>query len=111
MKRREEQAKYGVYFDDDYDYLQHLREVNEVVRLEPVEDRFRISSRNLERTTETAEEEETVKVSGVLMLIYAFQLSAFQKPELRLPASLFECPDVELKVGLLNQAAPAPGKV
>ncbi|XP_058829220.1 protein LTV1 homolog [Topomyia yanbarensis] len=25
-KRRTEQAKFGIYFDDDYDYLQHLRE-------------------------------------------------------------------------------------
>ncbi|XP_058458983.1 protein LTV1 homolog [Malaya genurostris] len=25
-KRRNEQAKFGIYFDDDYDYLQHLRE-------------------------------------------------------------------------------------
>lgn len=25
-KRKQEQAKFGVYFDDDYDYLQHLRE-------------------------------------------------------------------------------------
>ncbi|KAG5671975.1 hypothetical protein PVAND_002139 [Polypedilum vanderplanki] len=25
-KRRKEQQKYGVFFDDDYDYLQHLRE-------------------------------------------------------------------------------------
>uniref|UniRef100_A0A182RLP6 Protein LTV1 homolog n=1 Tax=Anopheles funestus TaxID=62324 RepID=A0A182RLP6_ANOFN len=36
-KRRKEQAKYGIFFDDDYDYLQHLREPdrNEVV-WEPV---------------------------------------------------------------------------
>lgn len=27
-KRKEEQQKYGIYFDDDYDYLQHLRGVN-----------------------------------------------------------------------------------
>lgn len=27
-KRKEEQQKYGIYFDDDYDYLQHLRDVN-----------------------------------------------------------------------------------
>lgn len=27
-KRKEEQRKYGVYFDDDYNYLQHLRDVN-----------------------------------------------------------------------------------
>lgn len=25
-KRRKEQQKFGVFFDDDYDYLQHLRE-------------------------------------------------------------------------------------
>uniref|UniRef100_A0A023EVX4 Protein LTV1 homolog n=1 Tax=Aedes albopictus TaxID=7160 RepID=A0A023EVX4_AEDAL len=37
-KRKKEQAKFGVYFDDDYDYLQHLREPgrNEVY-WEPVE--------------------------------------------------------------------------
>uniref|UniRef100_A0A182VTB9 Protein LTV1 homolog n=1 Tax=Anopheles minimus TaxID=112268 RepID=A0A182VTB9_9DIPT len=36
-KRKKEQAKYGIFFDDDYDYLQHLREPdrNEVV-WEPV---------------------------------------------------------------------------
>jgi len=27
-KRKEEQQKYGIYFDDNYDYLQHLRDVN-----------------------------------------------------------------------------------
>ncbi|XP_028045773.1 protein LTV1 homolog isoform X2 [Monomorium pharaonis] len=27
-KRKTEQQKYGIYFDDDYDYLQHLRDVN-----------------------------------------------------------------------------------
>ncbi|XP_012214437.1 protein LTV1 homolog [Linepithema humile] len=27
-KRKEEQQKYGIYFDDDYNYLQHLRDVN-----------------------------------------------------------------------------------
>lgn len=25
-KRREEQRNFGVFFDDDYDYLQHLKE-------------------------------------------------------------------------------------
>uniref|UniRef100_A0A1B6EFD0 Protein LTV1 homolog n=1 Tax=Clastoptera arizonana TaxID=38151 RepID=A0A1B6EFD0_9HEMI len=29
-KRKEEQLKYGIYFDDDYDYLQHLRDPNVV---------------------------------------------------------------------------------
>ncbi|XP_029667816.1 protein LTV1 homolog isoform X2 [Formica exsecta] len=27
-KRKEEQQKYGIYFDDDYNYLQHLKDVN-----------------------------------------------------------------------------------
>ncbi|MED6282437.1 Protein ltv1 [Characodon lateralis] len=27
-KRREEQRQFGVFFDDDYDYLQHLKEAS-----------------------------------------------------------------------------------
>ncbi|KAG8260660.1 Protein ltv1 [Homalodisca vitripennis] len=30
-KNKEEETKYGIYFDDDYDYLQHLREANSTV--------------------------------------------------------------------------------
>lgn len=29
-KRIEEQRKYGVYFDDDYDYMQHMKDLSEV---------------------------------------------------------------------------------
>lgn len=37
-KRKEEQKMYGIYFDDDYNYLQHLRHVNyAAVSWEPVE--------------------------------------------------------------------------
>lgn len=36
-KRRKEQQKFGVFFDDDYDYLQHLREPgNQFVHWEEV---------------------------------------------------------------------------
>ncbi|PSN51643.1 Protein LTV1 [Blattella germanica] len=36
-KRKEEQQKYGIFFDDDYDYLQHLRDANQIsVDWEPV---------------------------------------------------------------------------
>lgn len=28
--RREEQIKYGIYFDDDYNYLQHLMDVDQI---------------------------------------------------------------------------------
>ncbi|KAK0426355.1 hypothetical protein QR680_009664 [Steinernema hermaphroditum] len=36
-KDSEEREKYGIYYDDDYDYLQHLREVNEVLPAEAVD--------------------------------------------------------------------------
>lgn len=34
-RRREEQRKYGVFFDDDYDYLQHLKEASGPSELVP----------------------------------------------------------------------------
>ncbi|EGT42797.1 hypothetical protein CAEBREN_04236 [Caenorhabditis brenneri] len=34
----EEQQKYGVYYDDDYDYLQHMRAINEPMKLENVQE-------------------------------------------------------------------------
>lgn len=27
-KKKEEQVKYGIYFDDEYNYLQHMRDAN-----------------------------------------------------------------------------------
>lgn len=33
-QKREEQQKYGIFFDDEYDYLQHLKDSNEVYELE-----------------------------------------------------------------------------
>ena len=35
--KKEELHKYGVFFDDDYDYMQHLRDVNELYDVEPIE--------------------------------------------------------------------------
>src|SRR5438045_1811044 len=29
--KKEEQAKYGIYYDDDYDYLQHVKAVSDFV--------------------------------------------------------------------------------
>lgn len=38
-QRKEEQHKYGIYFDDDYNYLQHLKDTREVTMvLQPVSD-------------------------------------------------------------------------
>ena len=35
--RKEEQRKFGVFFDDDYDYMQHLKDVDEINEVEPIE--------------------------------------------------------------------------
>lgn len=38
--KKEEHTKFGIYYDDDYDYLQHLREVrNTVVHWEQAPDK------------------------------------------------------------------------
>jgi len=38
-----EQMKYGIYYDDDYDYLQHLKDVSELNDVGIIE-RFHIST-------------------------------------------------------------------
>lgn len=43
-KQKEERTKYGIYFDDEYDYLQHLKDTNEVYDLEPVEHKFKVNA-------------------------------------------------------------------
>jgi len=90
-KHVEEEHKFGVYFDDNYDYLQHLRDVNEVTRWEPIEERFRI---NADGTTHQAGKDIPVPS---------------KKHNLNLPSTLFETSGVELATGLLNQAAPISG--
>uniref|UniRef100_A0A915DB29 Protein LTV1 homolog n=1 Tax=Ditylenchus dipsaci TaxID=166011 RepID=A0A915DB29_9BILA len=74
-KNIEERNKYGIYYKDDYDYLQHLKNVGE--------------------TVEMGEVERTI----------------IQVPScsIQLPSAIFETEGVELKVGLLNQAAPCSG--
>lgn len=43
-RRKEEQRKFGVFFDDDYDYMQHLKDTNEVYELEIVDRVYREDS-------------------------------------------------------------------
>lgn len=38
--RREEQRKFGVFFDDDYDYMQHLKDTDEIHEVEMVDGRI-----------------------------------------------------------------------
>lgn len=78
-KRKEEQRKYGIYFDDDYDYLQHLKDVNTLTA-------------EWERVDST-----TLKIN-----------ESHNAPKINLPSSVFAS-NVEEKVGLLNKAAPISG--
>lgn len=83
--RRERQMRYGVYFDDDYDYLQHLRlpEYQQVVWTEaPAKSAF---VGNPEASGGEGE--------------------CGEKPALLLPSSLFAS-QVQERVGLMNRAAP-----
>ncbi|KAH7973472.1 hypothetical protein HPB49_001439 [Dermacentor silvarum] len=81
-KRKEEQRKFGIYFDDDYNYLQHLKDVNVVADWEPVVHRVRIPAGQ--------------------------SSDAKAKKEIRLPSSVFQS-TVEEKEGLLNKAVPQVG--
>lgn len=80
-KRKEEQQKFGVFFDDEYDYLQHLRTVDEqVVEWEPVEPR--------QKSKEIKPKED--------------------EPKLKLPSSVFAS-EFEEDEGLLRRAIPSKG--
>ncbi|XP_034949649.1 protein LTV1 homolog [Chelonus insularis] len=80
-KRKEEQRKYGVFYEDDYNYLQHLKDVNKVeVEWAPVEYEDNKSKNNEKKTA----------------------------PKINLPSSVFAS-SVEEEVGLLNKAAPISG--
>ncbi|KAH8280523.1 hypothetical protein KR018_009068, partial [Drosophila ironensis] len=76
-KRQEEQKKFGIHFDDDYDYLQHLKKRENDVVWEYME------NPNQARKQRTEEE----------------------KPKLVLPSSVFAS-EFEESEGMLNKAAP-----
>lgn len=78
-KRKTEEQKYGIYFDDDYDYLQHLKDV----------DSLTTEWERVDNAPSKANEKK-------------------DEPKINLPSSVFES-NVEEKVGLLNKAAPVSG--
>ncbi|XP_072319535.1 protein LTV1 homolog isoform X2 [Eucyclogobius newberryi] len=89
-KRQEEQRNFGVFFDDDYNYLQHLKEASGASELVPgvgaaTEKRIQIQDK------EEDEEEETGNTTSI-----------------NLPSSVFAS-EFEEEVGLLNKAAPISG--
>ncbi|XP_018419936.1 PREDICTED: protein LTV1 homolog [Nanorana parkeri] len=89
-KRRDEQRKFGVFFDDDYNYLQHLKNVGPA-ELVP-SDTGRSQSRIIV-THDGKVEDEVEHISP---------------PTLNLPSSVFAS-EFEEDVGLLNKAAPVRG--
>lgn len=82
-KRLEEQRKFGIHFDDDYNYLQHLKKPEQEVVWEYVENPNQAKKRIDEGKVTTA-------------------------PKLNLPSSVFAT-EYEEDVGMLNKAAPQPG--
>lgn len=82
-KRKEEQHKFGIYFDDDYDYLQHLRDVKSL----SVEWQ-RVENTNVSKNSNDKENKDA--------------------PKINLPSSVFAS-NVEETVGMLNKAAPVSG--
>uniref|UniRef100_A0A3Q0S6R6 Protein LTV1 homolog n=1 Tax=Amphilophus citrinellus TaxID=61819 RepID=A0A3Q0S6R6_AMPCI len=86
-KRREEQRKFGVFFDDDYDYLQHLREASGTSEL-VASGSFHSDRRPFQLQDEEEKNEEAASIN--------------------LPSSVFAS-EFEEQVGLLNKAAPISG--
>ena len=82
-KRREELRKYGIHYDDDYDYLQHLKKPEQEIAWEYVENPNHARKRIDEGKVTTA-------------------------PKLQLPSSVFAS-EFEEEEGMLNKAAPRPG--
>lgn len=66
-KRRKEQREFGVFFDDDYDYLQHLKEASGTAELvaapPPHSDRQRLHLHHEDEEEETGDADETLPVS------------------------------------------------
>ncbi len=92
MKRIEEQHKYGIYYDDDYNYLQHLRETNH----------------DEDGDDSKLEKSELIKVGSVLIKDEEDNYDLTSEPDkskLVLPSSVFAS-KFEEDVGYFNQAAP-----
>ncbi|XP_075947922.1 protein LTV1 homolog [Anarhichas minor] len=91
-KRREEQRDFGVFFDDDYNYLQHLKEAvptTELVAAAPAPG---------DRRPVHLQDEENSEEGD----------NAVPATTINLPSSVFAS-EFEEEVGLLNKAAPISG--
>ncbi|XP_072906514.1 protein LTV1 homolog [Hemitrygon akajei] len=91
QKQKEEQRKYGIFFDDAYNYLQHLKKASPVAELVA-------SSPRPRGGTETVPSEDGVQQ----------EIHQISKCSINLPSSVFAS-EFEEKTGLLNKAAPVRG--
>lgn len=89
-KRKAEERKFGIYFEDDYNYLQHLREIKEDFEVEPEE--------YVDDRKASGEEEEEKKIDVA-------NIDKSNKPKLMLPSSVFAS-EYEEEVGYFNLDAP-----
>lgn len=81
-KRREEQRNFGVFFDDDYDYLQHLKESSgscELVASGP----SHFNQQTVHFCDEDAEEEEEGSDSGVPVSVFSHFMIAVSSSTFR----------------------------
>lgn len=96
----EEEQKFGIFFDDDYDYLQHLRDTSkQSVHWIPVDTGNNSGARVLKKKGQDKEDED-----GSDEEVYIVE----RTKQLTLPSSVFAS-EVEEDVGLLNKAAPQSG--
>ncbi|KAM7419854.1 hypothetical protein PAMA_016793 [Pampus argenteus] len=94
-KRREEQRNYGVFFDDDYDYLQHLKEASDHTELVPAAAPSHTDKQAIQLHDGEDEDEGDAD-------------KAVPAGTINLPSSVFAS-EFEEDVGLLNKAAPVSG--
>ncbi|XP_038218416.1 protein LTV1 homolog [Zerene cesonia] len=85
-QQKEEQRKYGIYFDDDYNYLQHLKDTKEVTLV--------LQPKAIHKRKQPAGSKEEGGEDGVIEVT----------EKLQFPSSVFAS-EVEEDVGLLNKAA------
>ncbi|XP_069786785.1 protein LTV1 homolog isoform X2 [Narcine bancroftii] len=91
QKQKEEQRKYGIFFDDAYNYLQHLKEASPVAELVA-------ASPQLQGTQVVAPLGDGVQQDVHLI----------PSCSINLPSSVFAS-EFEEETGLLNKAAPVRG--
>ena len=85
-KTKEEERAHGVFYDDEYDYLQHLKDPNKVEHDWSEADRFIMQAKERKEKKDMLEDQEMRR--------------------LKLPSEVFGTIGQEEDVGLLNKAAP-----